>query len=124
MFGAYPLSPPYQEFDVKFDNGEEFVNHQFHAYFQTLELKNKHILEISKALLIVSHAPNKYWEDSISTLCIFLGYATYTKGYCCYDPIRKCHYTTMDATFLEFESYYSPSTTSDPQGVTWNEDLK
>ncbi|RDY00979.1 hypothetical protein CR513_15759, partial [Mucuna pruriens] len=167
----------------------------FHAYFQTHGLihetscphtpqqngvskrKNKHILETTRALLIGSHAPNKYWEDVINTTvhlinqlpvealnfftplqdltpspfllkffgctifvhlhkhqrsklnpcvvrCIFWRYVTHTKGYRYYDPIGKCHYSTMDATFLESESYYSLTTTSNPQGATWNEDLK
>ncbi|RDX99108.1 putative mitochondrial protein, partial [Mucuna pruriens] len=93
-----------------------------------------HILETTRTLLIVSHVTNKYWEDAISialdfsiplqALCIFLRYVTHNKGYRYHDPIGKCHYTTMDATFLEFESYYSLATILYLQRLTWNKDLK
>ncbi|RDY11190.1 hypothetical protein CR513_04178, partial [Mucuna pruriens] len=60
----------------------------------------------------------------LQALCIFLRYVTHNKGYRYYDPIGKCHYTTMDATFLEFESYYSLATILYLQRLTWNKDLK
>ncbi|RDY13831.1 hypothetical protein CR513_01202, partial [Mucuna pruriens] len=50
--------------------------------------------------------------DPCVVRCIFLGYVTYR--YC--GPIGKCHYTTIDATFLKSRSYYSRATTSYPQG--------
>jgi hypothetical protein len=56
---------------------------------------------------------------------VFLGYATNTKGYRCYEPISKRYYTTMDATFLESEYYYSSSPiTSHLHGETVSEDMK
>ncbi|RDX99349.1 hypothetical protein CR513_17605, partial [Mucuna pruriens] len=56
--------------------------------------------------------------DPCVVWCIFLGYATHTEGYHYCDPIGKCHYTTIDASFLESKSYYSPVTTLDPQQNT------
>ncbi|RDY11158.1 hypothetical protein CR513_04219, partial [Mucuna pruriens] len=62
--------------------------------------------------------------DPYVVRCIFLGYVTHSKGYHYYDPTGKRHYITMDATFLEFESYNSLVTTLYLQGLTWNEVLK
>ena len=39
--------------------------------------------------------------DPCAICCIFLGYATYQKGYRCYHPATKRTYVTMDVTFLE-----------------------
>lgn len=63
--------------------------------------------------------------DPCAVRCVFFGYATNTKGYRCYDPTTKHYYTTMDATFLESEHYYSSSpTTSHLQGEIRSEDMK
>ena len=70
---------------LRSDNGGEYVNHQFHDYFnlhgilhetscpQTpqqngiAERKNRHILETARALLINAHAPSRYWTDAVTT---------------------------------------------------------
>lgn len=63
--------------------------------------------------------------DPCAVRCVFLGYATNTKGYRCYDPTTKRYYTTMDATFLESEYYFSSlPITSHLQGEIGSKDLK
>jgi hypothetical protein len=70
---------------LRSDNGGEYVNHQFHDYFQQhgilhetscpqtpqqngiAERKNRHILETARALLIGAHAPPRYWADAVTT---------------------------------------------------------
>ena len=67
------------------ENGGEYVNHQFRDYFnlhgivhetscpQTpqqngiAERKNRHVLEITRALLLNAHAPSRYWPDAVTT---------------------------------------------------------
>ncbi|RDX93341.1 hypothetical protein CR513_24408, partial [Mucuna pruriens] len=98
-------------------NNGVFVNHQFHAYFQTHALvyetscphipqqnrvanrKNRHIIETVRALLVGSHAPNKYWEDAISTT-LHLIYQL---------PTKALNFSTSLQALAR---------------VTWNEDLK
>jgi hypothetical protein len=70
---------------IRSDNGGEFVNQCFRAYFdhhglihetscpQTpqqngiAEQKNRHILETARALLHGNHVPTRYWPDAVST---------------------------------------------------------
>ena len=47
--------------------------------------------------------------DPCAVRCSFLGYVVHKKGHCCYDLITKHTYVTMDATFLESDTFYSPS---------------
>ena len=67
------------------DNGGEYVNQQFQAYFNshgllhetscsqtpqqngTAKRKNRHILETAHALLINAHVLNSYWSDVVAT---------------------------------------------------------
>ncbi|OIV90354.1 hypothetical protein TanjilG_00564 [Lupinus angustifolius] len=71
------------------------------------------------------HKSQRTKFDPCVVKCVFLGYATNKKGYCCYDSTTKRHYTIMDATFLETENYYSTScTTSHLQGEIGSEDMK
>ena len=67
------------------DNGREYINHQFQKYFQqhglqhetscsytpqqngVSERKNRHILEIARALLTEARVPKRYWTDAICT---------------------------------------------------------
>lgn len=61
--------------------------------------------------------------DPFADRYIFLGYALYKKGYHCYDPITKCTYVTMDATFLELDTFFPPPlSTSSLQGQVQNEE--
>lgn len=46
--------------------------------------------------------------DPCAVRCIFLGYALHQKGYKCFDPVTKRLYITMDVTFLESETFYTP----------------
>jgi hypothetical protein len=70
---------------LRTDNGGEFVNHQFQAYFKShglihetscaqtpqqngvAERKNRHILETARALLIGAHVPGRHWGDAVAT---------------------------------------------------------
>ena len=47
--------------------------------------------------------------DPCVVRCLLLGYVVHKKGYCCYDPTTKRTYVTMDVTFLESDTFYSPS---------------
>ncbi|CAL8091657.1 unnamed protein product [Prunus armeniaca] len=67
------------------DNGGEFVNHNFQAYFQphgiihettcpqtpqqngVAEQKNRHLLETTKAFLIGTYVSRHHWDDAIFT---------------------------------------------------------
>ena len=46
--------------------------------------------------------------DPCVVQCLFLGYAVHKKGCRCYDPTTKRTYVTMDVTFLESDTFYSP----------------
>uniref|UniRef100_A0A2N9HC31 Integrase catalytic domain-containing protein n=1 Tax=Fagus sylvatica TaxID=28930 RepID=A0A2N9HC31_FAGSY len=70
---------------LRSDNGGEYVNQPFQAYFQShglfhetscsqtpqqngiAERKNRHILETARALLIGAHVPSRYWDDAVAT---------------------------------------------------------
>uniref|UniRef100_A0A2N9I8R7 Integrase catalytic domain-containing protein n=1 Tax=Fagus sylvatica TaxID=28930 RepID=A0A2N9I8R7_FAGSY len=71
---------------LRSDNGGEYVNQPFQAYFQShglfhetscsqtpqqngiAERKNRHILETARALLIGAHVPSRYWDDAVATV--------------------------------------------------------
>ncbi|KAI5343659.1 hypothetical protein L3X38_011535 [Prunus dulcis] len=75
---------------LRFDNGGEFVNHDFHTYFQThgiihettcpetpqqngvAERKNRHVLETARALLISGHVPHHHSDDVVVTAVHFI----------------------------------------------------
>jgi transposase InsO family protein len=70
---------------LRSDNGGEYVNKQFQAYFQdnglvhetscphtpqqngVAERKNRHILETARTLLIGASVPSRHWEDAVGT---------------------------------------------------------
>ncbi|RDX72664.1 hypothetical protein CR513_47815, partial [Mucuna pruriens] len=74
---VHPLSPPYHELDdltmeeslltTSFMLTSKLLDSSMKLHAFILHNKTKHILEKDRALLIGSHAPNKYWEDSVST---------------------------------------------------------
>ena len=41
------------------------------------------------------------------TMCFFVGYSEFQKGYRCYDPQTRKLHVTLDASFRELEPYYS-----------------
>jgi hypothetical protein len=47
--------------------------------------------------------------DPCAIRCLFLGYTTHQKGYRCYDPVTRHIYVTMDVSFLESDTFYSPA---------------
>ena len=68
---------------LRTDNGTEYFNHSLSTYLQengiihqsscvdthqqnrVAEWKNRHILEVARALLFTSHMPSQFWGDSI-----------------------------------------------------------
>lgn len=61
--------------------------------------------------------------DPCALRCLFVGYATHQKGYRCYDPSSKRTYVTMDVTFSESDTFFSPTSNSPLQGETRDEEL-
>lgn len=75
---------------LRSDNGGEFVNHRFKAYFQqhglfhetscsqtpqqneASERKNRSILEIAHALLLGTNVPTRHWDDAVTTAVYLL----------------------------------------------------
>ena len=39
--------------------------------------------------------------------CVFVGYTPNKKGYKCFNPLKKCFYTTMDVSFMENVPYFT-----------------
>lgn len=68
---------------LRYDNGGEYDNNKFREYFQThglyhettcsqtsqqngiVERKNRHMLKMASALLIIAHTPCRYWTNAI-----------------------------------------------------------
>jgi transposase InsO family protein len=68
-----------------FDNGTEFINKNFHDFFKEhgiihqtscvhtpeqngiFERKNRHIIEMTRCLLLQSNVPKKFWFDAVLT---------------------------------------------------------
>ncbi|RVW35157.1 Retrovirus-related Pol polyprotein from transposon TNT 1-94 [Vitis vinifera] len=70
------------------------------------------------------HTNQRTKLDLCAVRCLFLGYGLHQKGYRCYDPSNHRTYVTMDVTFLESETFYSPTTsTSTLQGAPQNKEL-
>ncbi|GFZ15872.1 ARF-GAP domain 2 [Actinidia rufa] len=45
--------------------------------------------------------------DDKAVRCVFLGYSTVSKGYCCYDTISQRLYHSLDVTFLEDAPFFA-----------------
>ncbi|RZB86491.1 Exocyst complex component EXO70B1 [Glycine soja] len=145
--------------------------------------KNRHILEITRALLSVAYVPKCFRIDAVVTAvylmnrqpsrvlnyktplqvlakhvtlpyvlmlpprkfgcvtyvhipknqrmkldlcvvhCVFLGHGAHKKGYCCYDPVTRRLYTTMNVTFIESENFFTfQSSHSSRQGEMMSEE--
>ena len=41
--------------------------------------------------------------------CVFVGYSSTKKGYCCWCPSEHHFFISMDVTFREYEPYYEPT---------------
>nr|CAN80920.1 hypothetical protein VITISV_014743 [Vitis vinifera] len=75
---------------LRTDNGGEYVNTRFQTYFKhhglihetscsqtpqqngIAERKNRHILEMARALLIGAHVPSRHWDDAVTTAIYLL----------------------------------------------------
>ena len=49
--------------------------------------------------------------------CIFLGYATNSKGYKCYNPVTKAFYVSRDVTFDEGRSWFLNPISRGPEKI-------
>jgi len=59
--------------------------------------------------------------DPRAVKCVFVGYSSTKKGYCCWCPSEHRFFISMDVTFREYEPYYEPTndtgiTLSPPEG--------
>ena len=60
-------------------------------------------------VFVHNYSVNKSKLDPRVIKCMFLGYSPTQKGYCCYSPITKKFYTSLDVTFFESRPYYQKS---------------
>ena len=65
------------------------------------------------------HIPNERRKklDVKADKCIFLGYATNSKGYKCYNPVTKAFYVSRDVTFDEVNSWFPHPASRGPQDM-------
>ncbi|RDY02144.1 hypothetical protein CR513_14444, partial [Mucuna pruriens] len=49
------------------DNGTEFVNLEFSKFLKDNERKNRHLLEVARALLFQMYVPKVYWGEAVLT---------------------------------------------------------
>ncbi|KAG7583636.1 Ribonuclease H-like superfamily [Arabidopsis suecica] len=92
------------------------------------ERKNRHLMEVARAMLFEKHMPKRFWGDAVltscylinriptrdlrnklepkSTKCVFIGYSTTQRGYKCYDPVMNRYYVSRDVKFMEDEAYF------------------
>ena len=69
------------------------------------------------AAFVHLHKNQRSKLDPCVVRCLFLGYEVHKKGYRCLDPSTKRTYTTMDVTFLEYDTFFSsPASNSSLQG--------
>ena len=54
--------------------------------------------------------------DPRAIKCIFLGYSSTQKGYCCYDPVSKKKFVSRDVRFNETVPYFSEQLDTSTQG--------
>jgi Integrase core domain/GAG-pre-integrase domain len=75
---------------LRTDNGTEYTNHEFQSYLKHMgishqtscvgtpqqngiaERKNRHLLEVTRALLFSGNLPKNYWADAVLTGCYLI----------------------------------------------------
>lgn len=75
---------------LRTDNGTEYTNHEFQTTLRNLgishqttcpgtpqqngvaERKNRHLLEVTRALLFSGNLPKKFWADAVLTSCYLI----------------------------------------------------
>ncbi|RVW59765.1 hypothetical protein CK203_096356 [Vitis vinifera] len=102
--------------------------------------KNRHLLEIARALMFQMKVSKQFWADAVSTACflinrmptvvlkdtrpfvtkldpkalqcVFLGYSRLQKGYRCFSPDLNKYLVSTDVVFSEDTSFFSSPTSS------------
>ncbi|XP_059669545.1 uncharacterized protein LOC132314739 [Cornus florida] len=99
------------------------------------ERKNRHILDLARAICIGMNVPQSFWGDAVLTAqlgqtrtkldpkalkCVLLGYSHSQKGYRCYHPPSRWLFISMDVSFFEHTPYYSGSVGSQSEWFPLN----
>ncbi|KAG7556913.1 Integrase catalytic core [Arabidopsis suecica] len=131
---------------LRTDNGGEYTSTKFKEHLEkcgilhqtscpynpqqngVAERKNRHLMEVSRAMLFQKHMPKRFWGDAVmtacylinrtptrdlrnklepkSTKCVFIGYSTTQKGYKCFDPVNNRYHVSRDVKFMEDKAYF------------------
>ncbi|RVX01807.1 Retrovirus-related Pol polyprotein from transposon TNT 1-94 [Vitis vinifera] len=135
------------------DNGKEYVSNSFQNYMShngilhqtscvdtpsqngVAERKNRHLLEMARALIFQMKVPKKFWADVVSIACflinrmptvvlkdtrtfvtkldpkalkcVFLGYSRLQKGYRCFSTDLNKYLVSTDVVFSKDTSFFS-----------------
>ncbi|KAJ9561432.1 hypothetical protein OSB04_006592 [Centaurea solstitialis] len=140
---------------LRSDNAKEYLSQTFQSYMLhngilhesscvdtpaqngVTERKNRHLLEVARALLFHMTVPKPFWADAVATAypkifgstcfvrdtrphitkldpkslkCVFLGYSRLQKGYRCFSPTLNRYIVSRDITFHENVPFFPVST--------------
>jgi transposase InsO family protein len=68
------------------------------------------------------HSPNRNKLDPRAQRCVFIGYSSTQKGYKCYHPPTRKVYVSADVTFVEQDSYFQNTYSSQEKTSNGDED--